>query len=95
MTETSILRCSDFNYCEYGTNERKLAQQLRQYVQDYPDQVQIVKENEDGYIYAHIPYNWFKGIRPPTKRNLTDEQRKELSDRMKNAREVKKNKNNT
>lgn len=89
MTETSILRCSDCDYCEYGTNERKLAQQLRQYAQDYPDQVQIIKENDDGYIYAHVPYNWFKEIRPPVKRNWTDEQKEAAKLRMQLAREKK------
>lgn len=90
MTETSILRCSDFNYCEYGTNEIKLVNQLRKYAKEYPDEVQIIKENEDGYVYAHISYNWFKGIRPPVKRNLTDEQREAAKERLKKAREKKK-----
>ena len=87
MTETSVLRCSDQPYCQYGTNEIKLVNQLRKYAKDYPDQVQIIKENEDGYVYAHVPYDWFKNIRPPVKRNLTEEQREAARERLKKARE--------
>lgn len=89
MTETSILRCSDFDYCEYGTNEKKLVKQLLKYANDYPDEVQIIKENDDGYVYAHVPYNWFRCIKPPTKRELTDEQREAARERLLKAREKK------
>lgn len=86
MTETSILRCSDQAYCQYGTNEIKLVNQLRKYAKEYPNEVQIIKENEDGYVYAHVPYNWFKGIRPPVKRHLSDEQREAAKERLIRAR---------
>ena len=39
----------------------------------FPDEVQIVKENEDGTILAHIPLNYIKINR--ASRDLTEEER--------------------
>ena len=46
-------------------------------------------QNKDGSIVAHVPARWIK-ITPP--RELSDEQRAVLSERMKNMRAKKENK---
>lgn len=43
------------------------------------EEVKIVAENEDGTIVAHLPLTYLK-FNPP--KNLTEEQRKVLADRM-------------
>ena len=52
---------------------------------EHPDDVHICKENTDGSIVAHVPVSYIKLSAPP-KRELTDEQRAELAERMRNAR---------
>lgn len=51
-----------------------------------PDSVEIVSENKDGSIVAKFPQEWMR-IVPKRTRELTDEQREELAERLKNARE--------
>ena len=78
-----------FNYTDkehgyFSSDERKFISKVRKLKEQYPDQVRILAEpeNNDGCIYCELPTEWFS-IRPPKKMNLTDEQRKEMSDRMK------------
>lgn len=47
-----------------------------------PDEVEIVKENKDGSIVAHIPTKWIR-INPSKQTNMTEEQRQAASERMK------------
>lgn len=90
MNETTIEKVQGENYCTVFSSEKKYIGQIKKYQEDYPNEVRIVKVNEDGSILAHIPSDWFRFIKPPTKRNYTDEQRKAMSERMKKAREEKK-----
>ena len=78
-----------FNYTEkehgyFSSDERKWIGRVRRLAEKYPDQVLIIAEpeNNDGCIYCELPTSWLR-IQPPAKRNLTDEQREELSVRMK------------
>lgn len=91
MNETSVERIQSEEYCTVFTAERKFINQLKEFSTKYPEQVDIIKENEDGSILAHAPSNWFRFIKPPTKKNYTEEQRKAMGERMKKARENKKN----
>ena len=95
MIETSIERISGDTYCLVYTGERKFINQLHQLKQEYPNEIQL-KDYGDGYLSAHVPYDWFhvpydwfRFIKPPTKRNMTEEQRQAASERMKKAREQK------
>ena len=69
-------RVATVTFCQgrYVTKVKELAKK-------YPEEVQITHENEDGSIVAHIPTSYMK-INKRT-HNLTDEQRQELSDRLK------------
>ena len=74
-------------YCFYRRKE--IINQLKEFSKLYPNDVKIQYENNDGSIEVKVPYNWFRFIKPPTKRNYTEEQRKAMSERMKRARENK------
>lgn len=47
---------------------------------DYPEEVKITAENEDGSLVAHVPTRWIC-LKAP--RQLTEEERQALSDRAK------------
>lgn len=65
-----------------------LKSKLIRLANEYPEEVNIVKENVDGSIFAHIPVNYIK-ISPP--RQVSDEQREAASERFKKMWENKKN----
>ena len=88
MIETSIERISGDTYCLVYTGERKFINQLNELAKNYPE-VDIRHINDDGSILAHVPFDWFRFVKPPTKRSYTDEQRQAMSERMKKARETK------
>lgn len=88
MIETSIERIQGDKYCCVYTGERKFINQLKELAENYQE-VCIVHVNDDGSILAHVPYDWFRFVKPPTKRNYTEEQRKAMGERMKRARENK------
>ena len=78
-----------FNYCNkdkgfFSSDERKFITKVRKLKEKYPDEVQIIRQPEenDGCIYCSMPVSWFN-VRPPKKMNLTEEQRQNMSDRMK------------
>ena len=81
-----------FNYCGdkgfFSSDERRFITRVRRLQEKYPERVRIIKEPEDndGCIYAELPKEWFR-IQPPIKRNLSDEQRQEIADRLKRTRE--------
>lgn len=88
IIETSIERIQGDTYCNIYTGERKFVNQLHQLKQEYPNEIQLI-DYGDGFIGAKVPSNWFRFIKPPTKRNMTEEQRQAASERMKKAREQK------
>ena len=81
-------RCME-NVIEFIENERRATvtfsqgrfkSRIRKLAAEHPEECQIMKENKDGSLLAHIPVSWIK-INPT--RQLSDEQRKELAERMK------------
>ena len=82
-----------FNYVDkdtafFSSDERKWITKIQQFKQQHPDEVEILAEpeNNDGCIYCKLPVRIFS-LRWPTKRELTEEQRQELRDRMTAIRE--------
>ena len=92
MVETSIERVRGDDYCCVYTGERKFINQLNELAKSYPE-VDIRHINADGSIVAHVPYSWFRFVKPPAKRQYTEEQRKAMGERMEKARENKKGRN--
>ena len=68
-----------------STDERWLINRIMRFAEKNPDMVEIIKhpQDNDGCLYCKIPSNWLK-ITPPAKRELTDEQREEAANRLKN-----------
>ena len=60
----------------------KYVNKIRDLAKRFPDKVEIIAENPDGSIVAHIPVRAVK--LQIVERELTDEQREILSERMKN-----------
>lgn len=65
-----------FSQGRYKSKIKKLAQ-------SHPEECEIVAENKDGSICAHIPVAWVKIIPP---RQLTEEQKKVIATRLGNSR---------
>ena len=55
--------------------------------QEYPDEVKIIAENEDGSIFAHVSVNYVKISHP---RKMSDEQREDAGKRLRKMWEEKK-----
>ena len=91
IKETSIDKIAGEEYLTVYSNEKAIVNKIKELKSQYPTEVIIIKEYEDGTINAHFPSNWFKFVKPPTKRNYTEEQKQAAKERMKKAREAKKN----
>lgn len=52
---------------------------IRKLAKSRPDECQIVAENKDGSIMAHVPVSWVK-ISPKREVNMTEERRKQLAE---------------
>jgi predicted N-acetyltransferase YhbS len=73
-----FLKTQDVMTCTFS--RQKFITRTRKLAEKYPDEVQIVAENEDGSIVAHIPVSYLKISR--IKPNFTEEQREGLRTRM-------------
>ena len=70
--------------------QKKYINRVRKLAEEYPKEVRIVAENSDGSICARFPLSWVK-ISPPRKpREMTEEQRAAAVERLKLARQKKK-----
>lgn len=69
--------------------QRKYIRKIEKLAEKFPDEVKIIhKSEQDGYILAHIPVKAIK--LQIVKRELTEEQRLELKERITKARKAKK-----
>jgi len=66
-------------------SQRRYITQIRKLAAKHPDQVEILAENEDGSIFAHVPVSWVK-VRPPKEVKLSDFDRMELRSRFLRAK---------
>lgn len=69
---TEIPRPTIYTVIRSESFQRKLAEK-------HPDDCQIVADNEDGSICAHVPVAWIR-ISPP--KQYTEEQRQQMGERM-------------
>lgn len=86
MAETVFEHLDGNKTFTVSTDERTWKNRLVKLAEQHPDEVECVAVNRDGSVMFHIPASWIK-VKPPVKRNLTDEQRAELSERIKSIRE--------
>lgn len=67
--------------------DRKMINRVKKLYEDRKDEFKYLVENEDGSICAKLPKKWIKiNAGSTTKRELTEEQRQELRDRLAKAR---------
>ena len=76
------------------TGETKWITKINKWKEEYPEQVDIRVINQDGSIVVHLPIKWFK-VSPTKKcnvnKNLTDEQKLKITQRLQAGRRKKKN----
>lgn len=56
---------------------------IRRLAEKHPEDCQIIADNEDGSICAHVPVSWLR-ISPP--RQYTEEQRQQMGERLRQNR---------
>ena len=71
-----------------SSDERKWCNRIRKLAEQYPDDVAVIRmpEDNDGCIYATLPSSWLR-IQPKIKRDLSDEQRLVMRERMMKLRQ--------
>lgn len=89
--DTSI-SYTDKQNAYFSSDEQKWIRKIRLLKDKFPESVNIKCEPEtnDGCICAVIPVEWVK-ISPKRERNMTEEQRIAVIERLKNARENRTN----
>jgi len=81
--ETSYDHVSGEKYCTATAAEYWSKNMFNKLKEQYPDDITIVAKNEDGSMVVQFPYAWLPRVRPKHTKNLTEEQRTKLSERMK------------
>ena len=69
-------------------SQKRYVNKIEKLAKRFPDKVKIIHRNSDGSILAHIPVRAIK--LQIVERELTEEQRLELKERMTKARKAKK-----
>lgn len=71
----------------FTSNERNAIKKLLNYAATRPGEVTIIKtpETNGGYLLARVPKSWMK-IKPPIRRELTDEQRAIIGEKLAKSR---------
>ena len=85
IRETSYFHTADGKDGEICTNESYMINRLLRYAESHND-LKIIKMPEENYgvMVASAPKKWFK-FSPPRKVEMTDEKKRELAERMRNA----------
>ena len=88
MKETVVGYIDADDYASFTSAEKKWINKILKLKAEHPDKVDIKAYPEDnqGYIYAHLPKKWLK-ISPP--RQMSEEQRAVMAERLKTIRENK------
>lgn len=64
-------------------SQRRTISRVKQLAEQYPEECQIVAENRDGSVCAHVPVSWIR-INPGIE--LTEEQREKRAETMRENR---------
>lgn len=79
--ETCFEHIAGTDYCSAFCAEYWSKKLVRDMIEEHPDEVEVVHENDDGSFLARIPFKCMKYVRWPSKREMTDEQREALKER--------------
>lgn len=72
FSENMIEWVKDAERATLSLSQRRTISRVKQLAAQYPEQCQILRENRDGSLYAHIPVGWVR-INPGME--LTEEQK--------------------
>lgn len=84
MKETSINHIDGDLICTISTAETAIKHRLMKLKAENED-VEIIAENSDGSILAHLPWGWIT-IKPPRRLKLTEAQRKARAERLRKCK---------
>ena len=84
--ETSIDFMADENFMIVYTCEKKYIRMLKELKEQFPKKVKVIQDLEDC-MTVKCPKSWFKFPKPKKNMNFTEEQKREISERMKKFRE--------
>ena len=70
------------------TYSKKLINKIKAISEENPEDVEIIKENQDGSICVHAPLQFLK-ISPKRTYNLSEERRQQLRENFEKVREAK------
>ena len=90
FNETACDYLSCDKHATFCSSETKWINKILKLAEQYPNEVeiQVLPEDNQGMILAHIPKSWMK-ISPPRKSNYTEEQRLAIAERLQSARNSK------
>lgn len=84
--ETNFDSTSDDTQGFFCTNEPKWLRKIAAWKAAYPEEVTVVSTDElDSAMVVRIPRSWLR-IAPPIKRNYTEQQRQQMSERLQAAK---------
>ena len=70
-----------------AANATRLKGRLLKLAKEFPEEVQIIAQNEDGSIFAHVPVKWVRINKAGSGRELTEEQKVANAERLREYRE--------
>lgn len=71
--------------CTVSFTNVRLCNRIKKLYKDHSDKFERFEINGDGSVYARIPLRWLK-ISAPRETNYTEEQKKEIHDRLKSGK---------
>ena len=89
MNENVIDWIRDSKYATVTFSQGRYITKIKKLAEKYPDECEIVAENKDGSIMAHIPVKWI--LISNRSRDLSEEERQVIADRLRNTREQGRN----
>lgn len=84
LRETALDYIVGGDHICYSTSDQKRINKILKQAEEYPNDVKIIAQNDDGSIYAHLPMSWFKPPSPPKK--VSDKQREAAGERFRKYR---------
>lgn len=75
--ENGIEFIKDANTATAQFSQGRYKSRIKKLAEEYPEECQIMVENKDGSILAHIPVNWVKIIPP---RQLSEEEKQKRAE---------------
>ena len=89
MNENIIEWIRDSKYATVTFSQGRYITKIKKLAEKYPDECEIVAENKDGSIMAHIPVKWI--LISNRSRDLSEEERQVIADRLRITREQGRN----